>query len=94
MFGPAQEIVIVGDPKLETTRKMIECIQRKFLPNKVLLLRPEGSEGERLIKLSPFVKEMTPINHQPTVYLCEKFACKTPITDVEELKMIFTKLVK
>jgi len=48
MIGPSQEIVIAGDRAHETTQAMIKTIHRKFLPNKVLLLQPQGSEGKRL----------------------------------------------
>ena len=86
MLGPSQEIVIAGAPGLETTRAMINAVHRKFLPNKVLLLRPDGSEGKRLATISPFVDNMAPINDQPTVYVCEQYACQTPIKDVNQLR--------
>jgi len=45
-------------------------------------------EGKRLASLSPFVEAMSSINNQPTVYVCENYACKTPIKDVDALKAI------
>jgi uncharacterized protein YyaL (SSP411 family) len=86
MIGPGREIVIAGDPALETTRAMVKAVHTRFLPNKVLLLRSQGPEGERLVSLSLFVEAMRPINRQPTAYVCEQYACKTPIKDVEQLK--------
>jgi len=86
MVGPSQEIVIAGDPALETTRAMVKIIQRSFLPNKVLLLRAQGLEGKRLASLAPFVAAMRPMNGRPTVYVCEGYACKTPIRDIDSLK--------
>ena len=85
-LGPAQEIVIAGDKKNKTTQDMIRLVQKKFLPNKVVLLQNEGSEGERLKKLSLFKTPMVPFNQKLTVYICEQFSCKKPITEVEELK--------
>jgi uncharacterized protein YyaL (SSP411 family) len=86
MVGPSQEIVIAGDPALDTTRAMVKIIQRSFLPNKVLLLRAQGLEGKRLASLAPFVAAMRPMNGRPTVYVCEGYACKTPIRDIDSLK--------
>jgi uncharacterized protein YyaL (SSP411 family) len=80
MIGPSQEIVMAGDPASETIRDMLNVIQRKFLPNKVVLMRPDGAEGKRLATLSPFVEPMHSVDHQPTVYLCEQYSCKKPIT--------------
>lgn len=87
MVGPSFEIVIAGDPALEATMAMITVIHNMFLPNKVLLLRPEGEESKRLSSLAPFVEALRPIDQQPTVYVCEQYACKFPITDVENLKL-------
>ena len=86
MVGPSLEIVIAGDPALETTRAMIRAVRRRFLPNKVLLLRPDGAEGKKLAALSPFVEPMHPVDHQPAVYLCEQYSCKKPITKLNDLE--------
>ncbi len=88
MVGPSLEIVIAGDPLQKTTRDMIALIHRMFLPNKVLLLRPEGEEGNRLTALSPFTELLNPINRQPAVYVCEQYTCKTPIVDIAGLRSI------
>ncbi len=86
MLGPSQEIVIAGDPGLEESREMIAFVQQSFLPNKVLLLRPEGEAGQKLSTLSPFVEGMRPVDKRPTVYLCENYTCKAPLTDLATLK--------
>lgn len=86
MVGPSLEIIIAGDPAFETTRAMIRAVRRRFLPNKVLLLRPDGAEGKRLAGLSPLVEPMHPVDHQPAVYLCEQYGCKKPITKVSDLE--------
>jgi len=86
LIGPSREIVIAGDPSHETARAMVSLVHRKFLPNKVLLLRHEGEGDGRLLALSPFVAGMRPINNQPAVYLCEQYACTTPITSMVDLE--------
>jgi uncharacterized protein YyaL (SSP411 family) len=86
MLGPSQEIFIAGSPEEEITREMATTVQRIFLPNKILLLHPGGEAGDRLSSLSPLVVDRKPIDGQPTVYLCEGFACKTPLTDPAALK--------
>jgi hypothetical protein len=80
-LGPSQEIVLAGDPIWETSRSMAAEIQQRFLPNKVLLFRPEGEAGKRLAVLCPFVEGMRAADQKATVYLCEGYACKTPLTD-------------
>jgi len=88
MIGPSQEIVVAGDPSLTNTQAMIQTVQRSFLPNKVLLLRLQGVKDKQLASLSPFVEAMSSINNQPTVYVCENYACKKPIKDMDALKAI------
>jgi uncharacterized protein YyaL (SSP411 family) len=88
MIGPSQEIVIAGDPANKVTRAMIRAVRRKFLPNKVVLLHPDGPEGKRLEALSPFCEGMRPINQEPTVYVCEQYACQAPVKDVDELEAV------
>jgi uncharacterized protein YyaL (SSP411 family) len=88
MLGPSKEIVICGDPAGEHTGTMISLVQQKFLPNKVLLVRPAGPEGETLVRLAPFVQEMAPVHGLPTAYVCEGFTCQAPTTDSNELSVL------
>jgi uncharacterized protein YyaL (SSP411 family) len=88
MFGPTQEIVIAGDPSLEAAQAMVKAVRKSFMPNKIVLLYPDGPEGQRLECLSPFVKNMVPIKEKPTAYVCQQYACKTPITDAAQLEEI------
>ena len=83
--GPSQEIVIAGDPVNKITQSIIRTVQEKFLPNKVVLLHSDGSEGKRLEALSPFVKGMGPANQEPTAYVCEQYTCQAPVTEVGRL---------
>jgi uncharacterized protein YyaL (SSP411 family) len=86
MVGPSKEIVVAGDPALETTQAMVRAIQKAFMPNKVLLLRHQGEERKRLTALSSFVEAMVPIDNKPTVYMCEQYACQRPIKDMGQLQ--------
>ena len=86
VVGPSKEIVIAGDPQEETARAMIALLQRRFVPNKVVLLRREGEAGKELTALSPFVAGMVPVGKKPAVYLCEGYTCRSPLTDVAALK--------
>ncbi|MDY6839321.1 MAG: thioredoxin domain-containing protein [Thermodesulfobacteriota bacterium] len=84
--GPSREIVVAGDPDLKATREMVALIHKGFLPNKVLLLRPQGAQSKRLASVSPFVKDMVPIDDNPTVYICEQYTCQAPIKDLHRLE--------
>ncbi len=87
MVGPGKEIVIASDGP-HATEKIVKLIHRKFLPNKVVLLKHQGEEGKRLATVIPFVEYMTPMNNNPTVYVCEQYACKNPITSIDQLEAV------
>ncbi len=88
--GPSREIVIAGDPKDETTQAMVALIQKTFLPNKVMLLLPDGSSAEELLRLCPDLKNMLPLQGKTAAYICTGFSCQNPITDLEELRQAFS----
>jgi uncharacterized protein YyaL (SSP411 family) len=85
-LGPSQEVVVATGKDDDMTRTMIRTLQKKFSPNRVLMLRKSGEEGNRMEKLSPFLANIHPEDRPPTVYFCENFACKKPITDLNLLK--------
>ena len=91
MIGPTKEIVITGDPKQETTKQMIRAIQQTYLPNKVMLVYSDGPKKETAQNLSPFLKAMKPVENKPTAYICEQYACQTPITSLEELQWVLKR---
>ena len=86
VVGPSKEIVIAGDPEEEMTRAMIAVLHRRFVPNKVMLFRPEGEAGRRLTALSPHLEGMISAGKKPAVYLCEGYACRAPLTDLTALE--------
>ncbi len=86
MIGPGQEIVVVGGPRGERTRALVKAVHRAFLPNKVLLLRPESEPDERLARLAPPAKDLSGGEGGPAVYVCEGSLCGKRLTTVSELE--------
>ena len=84
-LGPTKEIVIAGELHHEGTEKMLSALGRRFLPNKVLLLHPEGEGEDAIERLVPFVKEQRKIKGMATAYVCENYRCKLPTTDVAKM---------
>ncbi|MCX5906077.1 MAG: thioredoxin domain-containing protein, partial [Deltaproteobacteria bacterium] len=93
VVGPSREIVICGDPQEQDGQAIISWIQQKFLPNKVMLLKPTGPGGagpggKDILNLAPFTKEMQPIQGKTAVYICSAYACQKPVTELEDLAKI------
>ncbi len=85
MLGPAQEVVVAGEPRDPATQELLAVIQGRFMPHRALLLKPGGEAGERLAKLAPFTAELGMVEGRPAAYVCRDFACQRPVTDAEDL---------
>ncbi|MEW5899799.1 MAG: thioredoxin domain-containing protein, partial [Bacillota bacterium] len=83
-LGPAREIVIAGREGDGATRDMISAVQQMFLPESVVIFKPEGEAGTKIGKLAPFTKENRAIGGLATAYVCQDYACRAPVTDVGE----------
>lgn len=86
--GPSREIVIVG-PDRDSVREFMSIVQTRFLPGDVVLVKI--GEGGEIGMLSPFVGDYVSVDGKPSVYVCENFACQTPIHRVEELEQVLRR---
>jgi uncharacterized protein len=87
-LGPGLEIAIAGDLDRESTQKMVESLHAPFLPNRVLIHSRKPEEAERLVALAPFAADLQSNNGEPTVFICENYACRIPITNRDELQRV------
>jgi uncharacterized protein len=79
-----KEIVIVGPSHDKTTAEMMRVLCNTWLPNKVIVgLDPSDPTSVAGLKL---LNGKTMINGQTTVYVCEGFSCRTPVTTPDLLK--------
>jgi hypothetical protein len=67
---------------------MVEAVHREFLPETVMVFRPENGEAREVEELAPLARGRKPIDGMPAAYICENFACGQPVTDVDELVTI------
>ncbi len=82
LVNPSYEIVITGKRGSDDTETMMAERNRLFLPNAVVIFRPEGAASADIARIAPFTKDMTPIDGKATAYICTNFACHKPTTDV------------
>ena len=78
-FG-SKEIVVAGGWGPAEANEMVREIQTRYLPTKVLALADGDPAMAQLIEGKASIKGM------PTVYVCENFACKAPVTDIVALR--------
>jgi hypothetical protein len=75
-IAPQKEIVIAG----EVSGGMVRMLWENFDPNRVLLYA-----GEELGFWQPAIAAMKARGGQTTVYVCEGFTCRQPVTREEDL---------
>jgi uncharacterized protein YyaL (SSP411 family) len=70
-LSPPREVAIFGEPDDEVVRAVLEPWQ----PNAVVAFGP----ADRV----PLLEGKERIDRKPTVYVCENFACRAPVTEAE-----------
>lgn len=82
-LGPTPEIVILGDVTQGDTRTVVQELFRRFIPNKVVAAR--AANAESIPALQPLFEGKAPSGGEPTIFLCENFACQAPISGKEAI---------
>lgn len=83
--GPSYEVVIVGNPAGDDTRAMVAAIRRRFIPNKIVILRPAGAPSPGIDNIAPFARHHEASNGKATAYVCLNYNCKLPTTDINAM---------
>ena len=79
-------LAFVGEPGEAATEALLEVAARTYLPNAVFALRSPDAAGGDAEELVPLLRGRTARDGRPTAYLCERLACRTPVTDPAELR--------
>ncbi len=78
-----KEIVISGTSNENSTKRIIDEINKTYLPFATIVLNDESNDIEKLI---PFISNQKRVDGKASVYICEDYTCHKPVTDVNELK--------
>jgi len=87
LLVPSQEIAIVGDPEGADTAALLQVVRSRYLPTSVLALKRPGEES-----MLPQLEGRDLVNGQAAAYVCENYACKLPVTDVQALAGLLDRL--
>ncbi len=92
-IGPSQEIVIAQGTDQKQAEQMLKGIRETFLPNSITVYwDPENANS--VIKHVPCLKNHKAIGGNTTVYICENYTCRKPVTDMEVLRKILLSLAR
>ena len=90
LMGPSHEIVIAGKQDSRAVKAVNRALSGRFLPNKVVLLIPEGKEAATIKKIAPFTESFRGEKGKAALYVCTDRSCKKPTTDVGEMIGLLT----
>ncbi|HEU0023051.1 MAG TPA: thioredoxin domain-containing protein [Thermoleophilaceae bacterium] len=77
-LSPTREVALVGDD----TRELERVVRGAYRPGVVLA----GGEQDGV----PLLRDRHPIDGRPAAYVCERFVCKAPVTEPEELERLLS----
>jgi uncharacterized protein YyaL (SSP411 family) len=77
-LSPVREVALAG----EDTSALARVVRARFRPH--LVLAGGAADGV------PLLEHRTPVDGRPAAYVCERFACQTPVTDPEELERLLS----
>jgi uncharacterized protein YyaL (SSP411 family) len=84
-LGPSFEVVIVGNSQAEDTKQMLTALRARFIPNKVVMMRPTERDSEAIDTMAPFIRQQVSIDNKATAYVCRNHACHKPTTDADQM---------
>jgi uncharacterized protein len=73
-LSPPKEIAVIGAPDDEVARAVLA----PFEPNAVVAFGPADD--------IPLLEGKTNVDGRPAVYVCERFACRAPVTDPSDIR--------
>ncbi len=80
-LDPPRQIILAG--QREECRGFLRAANRRFLPNRVLLLADCDETRARLAAWQPSIADMVAVDGKPTAYVCRDYTCELPTTDVK-----------
>ncbi len=88
-LNSSMQIVIAGDD-VEDASEFVDEINRHFLPDTVIAFAGHRAADEVGSGLVPLTEGKVAIHGTPTVYICENYTCKAPITELEDLRRVLS----
>jgi hypothetical protein len=77
----AKEIVIVTRKSRAEAEPLLATLRTAYVPNRVLLVAPEGEPLKELARVVPLVEGKTSGTGQAMAYVCRRGVCDLPTTD-------------
>lgn len=87
--GPSFEVVISGDRNSKDTIDMISELNKRFIPNLIIVFNPINEDDSDILKIAEYIKSQKSVDGKATAFVCRNFACEIPTTDINEMLKSF-----
>ncbi len=78
-LAPPREIALIGDPRTDETRAMLDFLSGTYRPHQVVAFAAPGDETAASI--IPLLANRPQQSGRTTAYVCQRFICQNPVTD-------------
>ena len=82
-FAPPRELALVGPPGEPATEELRRAILRPLEPNAVFAFA--SGPDDPAVGRVPLLEGKGLVDGRPAVYVCERFACRAPVTSAAVL---------
>ena len=82
---PPKQIVLVGEAGDGVLQAMLKSVAQHFLPFTSTIVIASEEARQALVARMPSLAAMVAKDGKTTAYVCENFACRLPVTEVEAL---------
>jgi uncharacterized protein YyaL (SSP411 family) len=76
-----REVALIGDPAAADTRALLQVVYGPFRPHQVVALARPGEASP-----VPLLADRPALDGRATVYVCQNFACRMPVTEPAALE--------
>jgi uncharacterized protein YyaL (SSP411 family) len=85
-ISPVKELAIIGDLREADTRNLLDVINDRYLPDSVLACAAPNDTVA--IQTIPLLADRPLKDGKATAYVCQNFACLSPVNKPEELERL------
>ena len=85
-ISPVKELAIIGDLREADTRNLLDVINDRYLPDSVLACAAPNDTVA--IQTIPLLADRPLKGGKATAYVCQNFACLSPVNTPEELERL------
>ena len=82
-FAAPREVAVVGPAGDQATEELRQAVLAPWEPNQVVAFST-GADDEAAARV-PLLAGKDLVDGRPAVYVCERFACRAPVTSAAEL---------